>query len=47
MARSRIAREVKHEPAFYKRDGKLVQKFGIKILGHNHTLNFNPVRELN
>jgi sugar phosphate isomerase/epimerase len=42
VARSRTVEEVKREAAFYNRYGKLAQKFGIKILRHNHTTEFKP-----
>ncbi len=40
MSRSRTVDEVKREAAVYNRYGKLAQKFGIKILRHNHTMEF-------
>ena len=42
MASSRTVEEVKREAALYNRYGKLAQKFGIKILRHNHTMEFQP-----
>jgi sugar phosphate isomerase/epimerase len=40
MSRSRTVDDVKREAALYNRYGKLAQKFGIKILRHNHTMEF-------
>lgn len=40
MSRSRTVDEVKREAALYNRYGKIAQKFGIKILRHNHTMEF-------
>ncbi len=34
--------DVKREAALYNRYGKLAQKFGIKILRHNHAMEFQP-----
>lgn len=42
MSRSRTIDDVKREAALYNRYGKLAQKFGIKILRHNHTMEFQP-----
>lgn len=42
MSRSRTTDDVKREAALYNRYGKLAQKFGIKILRHNHTMEFQP-----
>ncbi|MGH9688795.1 MAG: sugar phosphate isomerase/epimerase family protein [Candidatus Acidiferrales bacterium] len=42
MSRSRTVDDVKREAALYNRYGKLAQKFGIKILRHNHTMEFQP-----
>ncbi|HUZ46839.1 MAG TPA: sugar phosphate isomerase/epimerase [Terriglobia bacterium] len=44
-ARPRTVEEVKLEAAFYNRYGKIAQKFGIKILRHNHTMEFQPCQE--
>ena len=41
-ARPRTVEDVKLEAAFYNRYGKLARKFGIKILRHNHTMEFQP-----
>jgi sugar phosphate isomerase/epimerase len=40
MSRSRTIDEVKREAALYNRYGKIAQKSGIKILRHNHTMEF-------
>ena len=40
--RPRTVEDVKREAALYNRYGKLAQKFGIKILRHNHTMEFQP-----
>jgi sugar phosphate isomerase/epimerase len=42
MERARTIDDVKREAALYNRYGKLAQKFGIKILRHNHTMEFQP-----
>ncbi|HEV2426478.1 MAG TPA: sugar phosphate isomerase/epimerase [Terriglobia bacterium] len=42
MSRARTTDDVKREAALYNRYGKLAQKFGIKILRHNHTMEFQP-----
>ncbi len=42
MQRARTVDDVKREAALYNRYGKLAQKFGIKILRHNHTMEFQP-----
>ncbi len=42
FARPRTVEDVKREAALYNRYGKLAQKFGIKILRHNHTMEFQP-----
>jgi sugar phosphate isomerase/epimerase len=42
MSRSQTTDEVKREAALYNRYGKLAQRFGIKILRHNHTMEFQP-----
>jgi sugar phosphate isomerase/epimerase len=42
MSRSRTVDDVKREAAVYNRYGKISQKFGIKILRHNHTMEFQP-----
>lgn len=44
MERARTIDDVKREAALYNRYGKLAQKFGIKILRHNHTMEFQPCR---
>ena len=38
----RTVDDVKREAALYNRYGKLARKFGIKILRHNHTMEFQP-----
>ena len=40
--RARTVDDVKQEAARYNRFGKLAQKFGIKLLIHNHTAEFVP-----
>ncbi|HEV2499957.1 MAG TPA: sugar phosphate isomerase/epimerase [Terriglobia bacterium] len=40
MSSSRTVDDVKREAALYNQYGKLAQKFGIKILRHNHTMEF-------
>ena len=40
--RGRTIEDVKREAAFYNRYGKIAQKLGIKILRHNHTMEFQP-----
>lgn len=42
MERGRTVDDVKREAALYNRYGKIAQKFGIKILRHNHTMEFQP-----
>jgi len=42
MPRGRTVDDVKREAAFLNRYGKIAQKFGIKILRHNHTMEFQP-----
>lgn len=42
MERGRTVDEVKREAALYNQYGKIAQKFGIKILRHNHTMEFQP-----
>jgi sugar phosphate isomerase/epimerase len=42
MERGRTVDDVKREAALYNRYGKLARKFGIKILRHNHTMEFQP-----
>ena len=42
MERGRTVDDVKREAAFLNRYGKIAQKFGIKILRHNHTMEFQP-----
>jgi sugar phosphate isomerase/epimerase len=41
-AQPRASDDVKHEAAQYNRVGKIAQKFGIKLLIHNHTVEFIP-----
>jgi sugar phosphate isomerase/epimerase len=38
----RTVDDVKREAALYNHYGKIAQKFGIKILRHNHTMEFQP-----
>lgn len=40
ISRGRTVDDVKREAALYNRYGKLAQKFGVKILRHNHTMEF-------
>jgi sugar phosphate isomerase/epimerase len=40
MSRGRTVDDVKREAATYNRYGKIAQRFGIKILRHNHTMEF-------
>ena len=40
MARPRTVEDVKQEAARYNTYGKVAQKFGIKLLRHNHTVEF-------
>ncbi len=40
LSRSRTVDDVKREAALYNRYGKIAQRFGIKILRHNHTMEF-------
>jgi sugar phosphate isomerase/epimerase len=42
MSRGRTIDDVKREAALYNRYGKLAQRFGIKFLRHNHTMEFQP-----
>lgn len=42
MSRARTIDDVKREAALLNQYGKLAQKFGIKILRHNHTMEFQP-----
>jgi len=42
MARPRTVDDVKQEAARYNSYGKIAQKFGIKLLIHNHTVEFIP-----
>jgi sugar phosphate isomerase/epimerase len=44
-AQPRTAEDVKQEAARYNKFGKLAQKFGIKLLIHNHTVEFIPTRD--
>jgi sugar phosphate isomerase/epimerase len=46
-ARPRTAEDVKQEAARYNRFGKLAQKYGIKLLIHNHTVEFIPTTDTN
>lgn len=47
MAQPRTADDVKQEAARYNRYGKLAQRFDIKLLIHNHTVEFIPTRDTN
>jgi sugar phosphate isomerase/epimerase len=42
MAQPRSVDDVKQEAARYNEYGKIAQKFGIKLLRHNHTVEFIP-----
>jgi sugar phosphate isomerase/epimerase len=42
MAQPRTVEDVKQEAARYNKYGKIAQKFGIKLLRHNHTIEFIP-----
>jgi len=44
-AQPRAADDVKQEAARYNKFGKLAQKFGIKLLIHNHTVEFIPCKD--
>lgn len=46
-AQPRTADDVKQEAARYNRFGKLAQRFGIKLLIHNHTVEFIPTKDTN
>ena len=46
-AQPRTADDVKQEAARYNKFGKLAQQFGIKLLIHNHTVEFIPTRDTN
>ena len=45
MAQPRAADDVKQEAARYNTYGKIAQRFGIKILIHNHTAEFIPCKD--
>jgi sugar phosphate isomerase/epimerase len=45
MAQPRTAESVKEEAARYNQFGKLAQKFDIKLLIHNHTIEFIPTSD--
>ena len=47
MAQPRAADDVKQEAARYNKFGKLAQQFDIKLLIHNHTVEFIPTRDTN
>jgi sugar phosphate isomerase/epimerase len=47
MAQPRPAQSVKDEAARYNRIGKLAQKYDIKLLIHNHTVEFIPTSDTN
>ena len=47
MAQARTADDVKQEAARYNKFGKLAQKYGIKLLIHNHTVEFIPTKDTN
>src|SRR5690349_18523927 len=44
-AQPRAADDVKQEAARYNKFGKLAQKYGIKLLIHNHTVEFIPCKD--
>src|ERR1051326_7261858 len=44
-AKARAADDVKEEAARYNKVGKLAQKYGIKLLIHNHTVEFIPCKD--
>ena len=44
-AQPRATDDVKQEAARYNKFGKLAQKFGIKLLIHNHTVEFIPCKD--
>jgi len=46
-ARARTAEDVKQEAARYNKFGTAAQKFGIKLLIHNHTVEFIPTKDTN
>jgi sugar phosphate isomerase/epimerase len=46
-AQPRTADDVKQEAARYNQFGKLAQKHGIKLLIHNHTVEFIPTKDTN
>lgn len=46
-AQPRTADDVKQEAARYNKFGKLAQKYGIKLLIHNHTVEFIPTKDTN
>lgn len=45
LAQPRTVEDVKQEAARYNRFGKIAQPFGIKLLIHNHTVEFIPCRD--
>ena len=45
MAQARSVDDVKEESARYNSYGKIAQKFGIKLLVHNHTVEFIPCKD--
>ncbi|HEY2376403.1 MAG TPA: sugar phosphate isomerase/epimerase [Gemmatimonadaceae bacterium] len=44
-AQARTVDDVKQEAARYNNHGKIAQKFGIKLLIHNHTVEFIPCKD--
>ncbi len=44
-AQPRAAEDVKQEAARYNKFGRLAQRFGIKLLIHNHTVEFIPCKD--
>src|SRR5438105_809501 len=45
MAQGRTVEDVKQEAARYNSYGKIARKFGIKLLVHNHTVEFIPCKD--
>ncbi|HKO16408.1 MAG TPA: sugar phosphate isomerase/epimerase, partial [Gemmatimonadaceae bacterium] len=45
QAQPRTVDDVKREAARYNTYGKMAQRFGIKLLRHNHTVEFIPCRD--
>jgi len=45
LAQPRTVEDVKQEAARYNKFGKIAQPFGIKLLIHNHTVEFIPCRD--